>query len=296
MKKQLTVLFVSLCFVAFAQEATKPAFEISKKWQPLLDKSLSNFEVYVGVPHSTVVLDGYPKSDDVRKGTPLGLNDPKKVMSTIEKDGELLLAVSGEIYAGLTTMQEFENYHLKAQFKWGEKIWEPRLKAKRDNGILYHCHGEHGTFWNVWMSSLEFQIQETDMGDFVALVDTRAEINSTKVEDKLFQVKGETDQMITYGGGKGNPGYCHIKESNENPHGEWNTVELICVGNKSIHVVNGKVVMIVNNARTLKDGREVTLTKGKLQFQSEAAEAYYKNIEIKSVTKFPKAYAKQMNF
>ena len=120
------------------------------------------------------------------------------------------------------------------------------------------------------MSSLEFQVQETDMGDFVTLVNTRAEVNSSKVEEKLYKVTGENDTMITYGGGNGNPGYCHIKESNEKPHGEWNTIELICVGNKSIHVVNGKVVMIVNNARILVDGNEVSLSKGKIQLQSEA--------------------------
>jgi len=42
----------------------------------LLDANLTNFNTYIGVPHSTVV--GLPEdtyqSDNVRKGTPLGLN------------------------------------------------------------------------------------------------------------------------------------------------------------------------------------------------------------------------------
>lgn len=273
--------------------AQQSDFSINNKWQNLLDKELSNWELYVGVPHTTVELEGHPKSEDITKGVALGLNnDPKKVMTTSEKNGEVILNITGEIYAGLTSLQEFENYHLKAEFKWGEKKWEPRLDQKRDNGILYHCHGEHGAFWNVWMSSLECQIQEHDMGDFVALVNGRADIYSSKVQNDYFQVTGESDSLIKYGG-IGAPGYCHIKEHNENPNGEWNTVEVICHDDKSLHVVNGKVVMVVLNSRRATASGEVKLTKGKIQLQSEGAEAYFKNVQIKAIKRFPKKYKKQ---
>ncbi|MEM6829334.1 MAG: DUF1080 domain-containing protein [Bacteroidota bacterium] len=289
MKITFLLFFTLSVTTCFCQQAS-----LGKKWQNLLDKDLTRWEVFVGVPHTSVDLEGVEKSDNVHKGTPLGLgNDPKKVMSTIEEDGEVLLKVTGEIYAGLTSLEEYENYHLKAEFKWGEKKWAPRLKAKRDNGILYHCHGKHGAFWNVWMSSLECQIQEGDMGDFVALVKARADVFSTKTGERRYQVTGEEDTMITYGAGGGNPAYCHIKEPNEKPNGEWNTVEVICVGNKSMHVVNGKVVMVVHNHRKVVKGAEEPLTKGKIQLQSEGAEAYYKNVQIKAATKFPKAYLKQ---
>ncbi|MDW7692224.1 DUF1080 domain-containing protein [Flammeovirgaceae bacterium SG7u.111] len=293
MKTVMTLLFCLGTAIILPAQAQN-SFEISKKWQPLLDKELSNFELFVGVPHETVEIKGYETSANVTKGKPIGLNDPLNIMTTIEEDGELVLKITGEVYAGLTTLQEFGDYHLKAEFKWGEKKWEPRLNQKRDNGILYHCHGEHGTFWKVWMSSLEFQVQETDMGDFVGLVHARADIRSSKVKDGFYQVTDDSKEYITYGGGGGNPGYCHINKHNEKPNGEWNTVELICVGRKSIHVVNGKVVMVVENARKVINGEEIPLSKGKLQFQSEAAEAYYKNIEIKSVKKFPKEYQKQL--
>lgn len=295
MKILLAIIAFSVSMASMAQISAKKEFEISKKWQSMLDKDLSNFELYVGPMHESVQLEGYSKSKNVHTGEALGLNnDPLKVMQVIEEDNELVLSISGQIYAGLTTLQEFGNYHLKAQFKWGEKKYEPRLDVKRDNGILYHCHGEHGAFWNVWMSGLEMQIQEQDMGDFVALVHARADVVSSKVEDNFYQVTGNNDKLITYGAGNGNPGYCHIKQHNENPNGEWNTVELICVGRKSIHVINGKVVNVVLNARKVIDGKEIPLSKGKFQIQSEGAEAYYKNIEIKSIKKFPKKYSKQL--
>ncbi len=294
MKKIIGPLFIGFTAFCFGQQASQSSFEISDEWQNLLDKEFSNWETFVGVPHTSVELKDYSKSEDVHKGTPIGLNnDPKNVFSIVEENGEMMLKVSGEIYAGLTTIQEFGDYHLKVLFKWGEKKWEPRLNKKRDNGILYHCHGDHGAFWNVWMSGLECQIQEGDTGDFVTLVNARADVVSTKIKNNLYKVTGEKDKTITYGAGNGNPGYCHINSLNENPNGEWNMVEVICVDNQSIHVVNGKVVMIVKNARKVINGEEITLTKGKIQLQSEGAEAYYKDIQIKSIKMFPKEYKRQ---
>lgn len=293
MKTLFSIVFLSLTVLSFGQDAAPNEFQISKKWQNLLDKNFSHFEKYVGVPHTSVELEGYEKSDDIRNGRPLGLNnDPKNVMTMIEVEDELLLKITGEIYVGLTTLQEFENYHLKAQFKWGEKVWEPRLTKPKDNGILYHCHGEHGEFWNVWMSSLEFQIIEEGMGDFVGLLRGRADIYSEMVKPRYYQATLSNDTLKTYGGG-GNPAYCHVHAPNENPDGAWNTLELICVGNQSIHVVNGKVVMVVRNSRKVLKGEDIPLTKGKIQLQSEGAESYYKNVQIKSVSKFPKEYKKQ---
>jgi len=38
------------------------------------------------------------------------------------------------------------------------------------------------------------------------------------------------------------------------------------------------------------DGRNMPLTSGKIQLQSEAAEVFYRNIRIKQLTALPKAY------
>ncbi len=293
-KRGLPVLFLMYSGLSFGQSESK-SFTISSEWQDLLDEKLSYWEIFMGVPHSTVALGGYPKSENVHIGTPLGLhNDPKNVFSTAKEKEKIILKITGEIYGGLTTVTTFGNYHLRAKFKWGEKKWEPRLKLKRDNGILYHCHGEHGAFWNVWMSGLECQVQEGDMGDFVTLVHARADVISTKIKENLYQVTGVKDTLITYGAGNKNPGYCHIKKHNEKPNGQWNTIEIICVNNQSIHIVNGKVVMVVRNTKKVINGEEKALTDGKIQLQSEGAEAYYKDIQIRSVKEFPERYKKQI--
>ena len=77
----------------------------------------------------------------------------------------------------------------------------------------------------------------------------------------------------------------------EKPNGEWNTLELICLGQKSIHVVNGEVVMVLENSREkLPDGSYKPLTNGKIQLQSEAAEAFYRNLQIRQITEIPAEY------
>ena len=81
-----------------------------------------------------------------------------------------------------------------------------------------------------------------------------------------------------------------IKEpDNERPTGEWNAMELYCLGQTSVHVVNGKVNMILTGLRHKVDGREVPLTRGRIQFQSEAAEVFYRNVAIRRITEIPKA-------
>ena len=258
-------------------------------WTPLLDAELSKWEVYIGIPHTTVEgLGEHPTSENVQgKGTPLGLNnDPKKVFTTEQVDGETVLKITGEIYGGLTTLEEFSDYHIRMECRWGEKKWEPRLEKQRDSGLLYHCVGDHGSFWKVWMTSLELQIQEKDIGDFYALAGTSTSIRAdvpekgkpiydAAKEPVLFGVKGEDGKSF---------GSCRRSVNMEKPNGEWNVVEVKTVGDESWHIVNGTVVMILKD-NAVKDGEgRVPLTKGKIQIQSEGAEIEYRRVEIRAIT------------
>lgn len=270
----------------------------SKKWTNLFEEDLhKNWDVFIGAPHATVRdLDNVDPNSDGKNATPLGLNnDPKNVFTYKEENGENLLHISGEIYGALTSKQAYENYHLKLQFKWGEKVWEPRLLRKRDSGILYHCHGSQTAFWNVWMASQEFQVQETDIGDYYGLVDVLIDIPSEKKEgEKEFNYlkKGTLNPFSAVQ--RFPPNHCNKGLDNENSHGEWNTLELICFEGNSLHIVNGKVVMALYNSKYQNPDKEIVpLTKGRIQIQSEAAEVYYKNVQIKSINKIPNKFIKQ---
>lgn len=253
---------------------------LAGEWKNMFDMELSNFEIWMGIPHVSVkgLPEGTPTSEDCHKGTPMGLNrDVKGVFTMIEEDGEPVLHVSGEIFGGLTTLESFGNYHLQIQVKWGEKQWPPRAHTLRDSGILYHCRGAHGAFWNVWKSSLECQVQETDLGDFIALAGTSGQVRTSPVEGtnrRRFDTQSDA-----YTGG-----YISAFPEPDAPHGEWNRMEIYSVGDTSVHVVNGQVVMVVENARD-KEGQP--LTSGQIQLQSEAAECFYKGMRIRKIDAFP---------
>ena len=77
----------------------------------------------------------------------------------------------------------------------------------------------------------------------------------------------------------------------EKPHGEWNTLDLICLGDSSTHVVNGTVVMRLNHAQLLDGAMPVTLDSGNICLQTEGGEVYYRDIEVVPISAVPAEYA-----
>ncbi|QDT67137.1 hypothetical protein MalM25_00340 [Planctomycetes bacterium MalM25] len=249
-------------------------------WTPLLDAELSKWEVHTGVPHKTVVVPGATEpstSEDGTTGEPIGLGDPLGIFSVTELDGEPVLNITGQVYAGLTSLEEYSDYHLSLEYRWGDKKWPPRLKQKRDSGLLLHCTGGHGSFWNVWMSCLECQVQEGDTGDFIPLAGPYAEVRCREPEGPGRPVYDPNGTL--YQGA----GYTSHGPSDEAPHGEWNTVEVYTIGNRLVFVVNGTPNMALLNAGY----RGKPLTGGKLQIQSEAAEIQYRRVKIRPLAEFP---------
>ncbi|MEO6633559.1 MAG: family 16 glycoside hydrolase, partial [Mucilaginibacter sp.] len=110
-------------------------------------------------------------------------------------------------------------------------------------------------------------------------------------KDYFFDSNGP---VTAFGGGTGNGGFCHAGVDAENKSG-WNTLELITYGDKSIRIVNGQVVMALQNSRYMLNGEAKPLVKGKIQIQSEAAEVYYKDIMIKKIDGIPAEYQKYFN-
>jgi hypothetical protein len=142
------------------QKETKPP-----DWTYLFDgNDLEQWDTYLGPRFGPEV-----SWENIESQPPMGRNnDPLQVFSIVNLDGEPVLRISGEVWGGIFTKQEFENYHLQLQFKWGDTKWYPRDEPadKRDSGLLYHGVGTHGENDLFWLKSQEFQIQEGDCGDF----------------------------------------------------------------------------------------------------------------------------------
>ena len=136
--------------------------------------------------------------------------DPRAVFSVVA-DGRQAIRISGEIYGALTTRAAFENYHLRFQFKWGEKRWPPREDKIRDSGCCYHAVPPHGASYGFWMRPREFHIQEGECGDFYSLAGAIVDAEATPqnpVDPKseyiykrgASDVTGHTKRLIRIGG------------------------------------------------------------------------------------------------
>src|SRR3954468_5870491 len=76
------------------------------QWQPLLDSTLSKFDIYLSYRGDQImsVLNGTAPADL----KPVGLNPPgQDVFTIVEQDGKPVLRVSGEIYGCATTREAF---------------------------------------------------------------------------------------------------------------------------------------------------------------------------------------------
>lgn len=268
------------------------SFNDKEEWTNLLDKDLSKWDIYLSYRHTLDYNGDLPKDESGNLIEPIGYNKNVNDMFTvIEEKGEPVLRISGEIYGCVFTKQDFENYHLKLKVKWGDKKHVPRLKKLKDSGILYHSIGESGVdYWRAWMLSQEFQIMEGHMGDYWGIANSAIDIRAYPSEGVMSSIASERQPFLPFGSGTNGDGFCMRSENHESPEGEWTTLELICFEDKSLHIVNGHVVMILKNSRYNDNGNPLPLTKGKIQLQSEAAEVFFKDIQIKNIDGLPEKY------
>lgn len=246
-------------------------------------RDLTGWETYLG-----------PRYDVAKKdfaGAPVGLNqDPDGVFSVVQVDGAPAIRISGEVFGSMASQGEFENYHLRLQFKWGEKRFIPRATARRDSGLLYHSVGPHGAGWFFWMRSQEFQIQEHDVGDYWEVGGPRikAHVRTEGPSDKLSYLYSPAGDLEVFRAQTKTGGHIRHSFDAEKPNGQWNTLDLYCLGQTSMHVVNGVLVLVLRESEQ-PDGQGgfIPLTKGKIQLQSEGAEIFYRSITVEPIDRFP---------
>ncbi len=201
-----------------------------------------------------------------------------------------MLHITGEgSFGGLTTDHEYRDYHLKFEYKWGEKTWGNRVDKTRDSGVLLHCQGPDGN-WGPWVTSLEFQVIEGGTGDIILLsngknydgsdivVSVEAQVVDGANRQTIWSKEGErrtiTRGRINWFGRdpewKDELGF-RGRNDVESPYGEWTRCEAVVDGGHLRYFVNGVLVNEILSG---------TLDYGRLLFQTEAAEVFYRNIEL----------------
>ena len=278
MKEYKWIMFLLLpCIVTLG--LTNPFYK-KNEWKPLFNgKDFSGWETYLAPP-----LDDKGKE---LSNIPVGLNnDPNHVFSIVNEGGKKVIRISGQDWGGISTTKEYDNFHLRLMFKWGSLTWGQKRGKKKDSGLLYFAVGKHGADYGAWMRSQEFQIQEGDCGDYWGVAGGMEDIRAMKKSDSEY-VYNSAGQLYTFSA-NGNVGRRCIKGSDaEKPSGEWNMLDLYCHGDTSVHVINGKVMMVLTHSQQMDNGQAHPLAKGKLQIQSEGAEVYYKDIMIRSIDAIP---------
>jgi hypothetical protein len=301
MKRRQAIVTILSVIGTPALHAVGRAGRDEAAWTPLFNgKDLTGWETWLGKPHKTIDVPGQPRNDAGEYLGPLGLNvDPKGVYTVVQADGAPAIRVSGEVFGAVTTQREYENYQLRFEFKWGEKKWPMRADRARDSGCLYHCVGPHGAGSGFWMKSFEMQIQEGDCGDFWSVAGVMADVHG------IVRDPADPKSDLIYK--KGAPVLTAFDTTKrvakdadyEKRSGEWNTVDIYCVGRTSVHMVNGHANLVLTNLRqnpdwtrenpgaTPSDARVTPLAKGRIQFQSEGAEVFYRNIAVRPCSTLP---------
>jgi hypothetical protein len=181
------------------------------------------------------------------------------------------------------TSKEYGNYHLRFQYRWGTKKFQPRYKLKRDAGLYYHLNGPDA----VWPRGLQFQIEQTDVGDLLTLygfaLDTWIDPDTRGADQATFKdpEKGGQQRVL---GGKG-IGYQKRLPGDFEVEG-WNTIEVIAKGDTTVHILNGHVVNRGQKIRFTDPAEPKSsepVTRGRIALEIEAAEIYFRKVEIREL-------------
>jgi hypothetical protein len=224
-----------------------------------------------------------------------GREDPSRVFTVVDcVDGAPAIRVSGERWGAFITKDELSDYHLTVEFRWGLLTWGDRRSRTRDSGILVHAQGADGNtgrgFRGPWMRSIEAQIIEGGVGDII-LVGGYNDAGEMLTPSLLARAARDRDGEDIYdptGAEKrfergrinwfgrdpdwaDNYGFRGRRDV-ESPNTQWTRLEIVCDGDKVTNIVNGTVV----NA-----GTGASQTRGKILFQSEGAEIFFRKIELR---------------
>ena len=199
-----------------------------------------------------------------------GLNNDSAKVFQVEKG---VIHVSGDDFGGIVTKKEYDNYYLRAEFKWGEKTYQDRVGKARDCGILYNITGPlMAPPKGIWPRSFEFQIVEGGTGDIWLIKGAPLKVKGIKVESaEIGPNQYVKSARFDEGPWQNVTGYRDPVDEVEKPHGQWNLLELVVDHDHVKYFVNGKLV---------NEATDLNATKGKILFQTEGAETYYRNLEI----------------
>ena len=214
--------------------------------------------------------------------------DPRKVFRVT--DG--MLHITGDGLGAVITKDEYRDYHLILEFKWGPRTWEPRQDRTRDSGLLVHSTGADGGYNGIWIPSLEVQIIEGGVGDFILVngndnagkpvpLALTCEVDRDRDGEVIWKQGGKKEtfdlsnrhRINWYGRDPDWDDVAGFRGPNDvdSPVGQWTRMDVICDGGHIQVRVNGTLV---------NEGFNGFPDHGRIQLQSELAEIFFRRWEL----------------
>lgn len=222
--------------------------------------------------------------------------DPRQVFRVT--DG--MLHITGDGLGCLTTKNEYRDYHLVLEFKWGPRTWGDRKLRTKDSGLLVHSIGADGGYGGIWMPSIEVQIIEGGMGDYILVAGNDKDGQPVPLSLTCETDRDRDNEVIWKKGGRRetfdlknrarinwygrDPDWedkigFRGKQDVDSPDGQWNRFDVICEGGHIQNYVNGVLV---------NEGFDAYPTAGRIQLQTELAEIFFRKLELWPLGKGPK--------
>ena len=174
------------------------------------------------------------------------------------------------------TKEKYSKFIFKFEYKWGSKTYNNFNQFQYDAGLYYHVFDV-----KIWPQGIEYQVRYNhlenrnhtgDIWNSGAKFDWVADENVTDPKMKTYLSIEDGGVVQEHRGGE------HRAHKNAPFHaldGQWNTCEIIVMGNQyAIHKLNGVVVNVLTN---------LSLSEGVIGLQAETAEVFYRNIKIKEL-------------
>lgn len=277
-------------------------------------KRISCLAIHVGVLSMFLAADAVPGNEPIRPAHRIALfdgqtlgdcytylqdtkyEDPRRVFRVT--DG--LLHITGDGLGSIITRKEYRDYHLVLEFRWGEKTYGNRADRARDTGLLIHSRGADGGYNGIWMPSLEVQIIEGGLGDFILVTGNDRDGKPVPISVTCETGRDRDGEVIWQRGGRRetfdlsnrrrinwfgrDPDWADRlgfrgQSDLDRAQSEWTRMDVICDGPKVQVFVNGTQV---------NEALEVRPDSGRIQLQSELAEVFFRRWELYPVGQGPR--------
>jgi hypothetical protein len=159
--------------------------------------------------------------------------DPSTVFTV--KDG--VIHIKGDPFGYMRTKDAYANYTLHVEWRYPE--------VATNSGVFIHGQSPD----TIWLKCVECQLQAGNAGDFVCM-------NGADMKERSDKTKRVVKKMTA---------------SNEKPAGEWNTMEVKCMGSTIEVKVNG----VLQNK-----GTDINIKSGYICLQSEGKDVEFRNVYL----------------